>query len=101
MSAQFFPNVEEVFDLIMAELPEGLYADDRADDPNPDNRSYSSSEIRAHASIFAGIYENLRLVNLDKFASTVTTDGIGRWENDYFAQIVDSSIPFDDRKDRL
>lgn len=101
MSTQFFPNIEDVFDLLMSELPEGVYADDRSDDPDPEKRSYSSAELRAQAAMFAGIYENLRLVNNDKFASTVTLDGISRWEVDYFKDAQDSNISFSNRKIRL
>lgn len=101
MSAQFFPNIEQVMDVLMAELPDGVYPTDRADDPNPDKRSVSSSEIRAHAQVFANLYSNLRVINEDKFISTVTQDGLARWEVELFSAIQDGTLPFAVRKANL
>lgn len=101
MSQPIFPSIEQILDVLMAEMPEGVYAEDRADDPNPDNRSYSSTEIRAHAQLLANLYSNLQGVNEDKTISTVTPTGIGMWETVLFQAAQDSSQPFDVRKANL
>lgn len=98
MAQPFFPGIEEVMTILMGEIPSGPYATDRADDPNPDNRSYSSSEIRAHAQVFANLYANLQEIEQNKFLTTVQLSGIGYWEKDLFSQAVDASLPFETRK---
>lgn len=101
MSAQLFPDVEQILSIIMGELPEGVYATDRADDPNPDKRSVSSSELRAHAQLMANLYLNLGLVNADKHITTVTPDGLAPWEKELFSTAQDGSLSFDARKQNL
>jgi len=101
MSAQLFPSLEETLDILMAEVPRGVYATDGADDPNPDKRSVSSAELRAHAALIAGLYENLMNIYADKFASTVTPEGLPLWENDYFNTPQDQSQTFQVRKNNL
>jgi hypothetical protein len=91
MSKQIFLNVEQVLDLIIGELPAGVYAEDRADDTDTTKRSYSSSELRAHSQMFANLYSNLESINKDKFASTVTPEGLAPWEKEYFADAQDAS----------
>lgn len=85
----------------MAELPEGVYAEDRADDPDPSKRSYTSAEMRAFAILMAELYENLDNVYRDKFLTTVTPDGLPEWEHDLFSSAQDSSLSFDTRKQNL
>jgi hypothetical protein len=98
MSAPIFPDIELTLDILMGELPEGVYAEDRADDPNVDRRSYSSSELRAAAQVVADLYGNLADIYADKFANTVTPEGISSWEHDLFDTAQDSSLPFSQRK---
>lgn len=78
-------------DILMGEMPKDVYAQDRADDPNPDNRSNSSAEIRAHAQMIANFYENMKSVNADKFLTTVTHDGLTSWEKELFQTAQDGS----------
>lgn len=101
MSSPIFPGIEQILDILFAELPDGVYATDRADNPDVDKRSYSSSEIRAHAQIFANLYENLLNINRDKFLTTVTVDGLAPWEKELFASAQDSSKPFSFRQQNL
>ena len=77
----------------MGELPEGVYAEDRANDPNPDKRSVSSSELRAHARMLAVLYQNLDVINQDKAITTVSPSGLSNWEKQLFATAQDASQP--------
>lgn len=95
---QHFLSEEQNLDLLIAELPEGVYAVDRADDPNPAKRSYSSSELRAASRLEAMVYENLRLIYLDKFISTATEVGITQWERDLFKDPQDTSLDLEVRR---
>lgn len=101
MSQPIFLNTEELLDIIFAELPDGPYPTDRADDLNPANRSYSSSELRAHSELLAMGYLNLQNIWLDKFAITVTPDGLPQWEKDYFSTAVDGSFTYIQRQQNL
>lgn len=101
MSQQFFPSTEELLDIVMAELPAGVYASDRADDPNPDKRSYTSAEVRAHMVMIADLYTNLFNIYRDKFVTTVTLEGLPSWEADYFSSAQDSSLPYATRQQNL
>ena len=101
MAAPFFLNVEEVLTVLMAELPDGVYATDRADHANPDLNSYSSSELRAHAYLLSWVYEQLANVYADKFLTTVTEDGLGEWEKDLFSSLQDSTLGYTARQAAL
>lgn len=101
MSSPIFLTVEQIMDLLLAELPDGPYAADRADDPDFAKRSASSSELRAHAQTIANLYENLAAINSDKFISTVTTDGLNSWEKELFAAAQDSLLPYSIRQQNL
>lgn len=101
MTAPFFPDVEQILTILMGELPEGVYATDRADDPNPDNRSNSSSELRTQSQMLANLYANLETIYLDKFATTVTSTGIGSWEKDFFSAAQDQALGFATRQQNL
>lgn len=98
---QFFLNVDQILDLFFGELPDGVYADDRANDPDPDNRSYSSSELLAMSTLLAGMYDNLDDIYQNKFVSTIQPDGLNAWEVDYFAAVQDSLLPFNVRQANL
>lgn len=74
---------------------------DRADDPDFEKRSYSSSELRTAAQIFSDMYFNLSKINADKSAQTVTLEGISLWEKDFFIEAQDSSLSFQSRKQNL
>lgn len=101
MTAQFFPNVEQILDILMAEMPAGVYAEDRADNPDTTKRSVSSSEIRAHAQLFANLYDNLDTISSDKFVSTVTAGSLARWEADLFSEPQDPTQSFAVRQANL
>ena len=101
MAKALFPDIEILLRILKGELPDGVYADDLANDPDPNKRSYSSSELRAMASLFADLYENLQGVNNNKFITTVQPDGLSSWEKELFASSQDSSKPFEVRKQNL
>lgn len=87
--------------LLLSELPDGVYAIDRADNPDKDKRSYSSSELRAHAQMLADLYSNLEDINSDKFATTVTPEGLAAWERQLFQTAVDGSLTYAERQTRI
>lgn len=101
MSSQLFMNIEQVLDVLFAELPDGVYATDRADDPDPDKRSNSSAELRAMSSMIADLYFNLLDIDLNKAITTIQVDGLASWERDLFAAVQDSMLPFQVRQQRL
>ena len=94
MSAAIFLTTNEFLEILISELPEGLYATDFANDDDVSRRSVSSSELRAHASLLGTLSTNLATIYNDKFLSTVTADGIGRYEQDYFSSAQDASMSF-------
>ncbi len=94
MSA-FFPGVEEILTILMAEMPASVYSSDRAD--NPATLTYSSSEIRTVAQMYANLYANLEDLYENKFLTTVQPDGISQWETDLFTTVTDASQPFNIR----
>lgn len=91
MAKQIFPGVEELLDIIFAELPEGVYATDRADAQDPEENSNSSAELRAQAMVLADLYANLKNINDDKFLTTVTHDGLTPWEKELFDSAQDAT----------
>lgn len=101
MASQLFPDIEQVLDILMSELPDGVYAEDRADDPDQTKRSYSSSELRAHAQIFANLYESLSEISDNKTVTTVRPSGLAEWEKELFAAVQDSMLPIETRKQNL
>ena len=101
MSAPVFLTIEEFLSILISELPEGVYANDLADDPDFDKRSYSSAELRAIASYLAICSNNLNLIYNDKFLSTVTSDGLVQWEKDFFSTAQDSTLSFQVRVQNL
>lgn len=98
MSGPLFLSVDQCMQILLGEFPLGVYANDTAADPNPDNNSFSSSEIRTHAQLYANMYSNLLDIYLNKFISTVQPDGIGAWEKDLFQYPVDASLSFSTRQ---
>ena len=96
-----FGDVEKLVDLFLSELPEGVFAEDRADNPDPSKRSFSSSDIRAEMQVLASVYANLSAIYDDKFANTVTLDGASRWEKELFPDAQDSSQPLSVRQANL
>jgi hypothetical protein len=85
----------------MSDLPEGVYAEDRADNADLSQRSYSSSELRAHAQVYATLYSNLEDIYLNKFISTIQPDGLADWEKELFATTQDATLPFTTRQQNL
>lgn len=85
----------------MAELPAGVYPTDRANYVDTNKNSYSSAELRAHATMISGIYEQASAVFNNFFITTLTADGLSQWEKDFFGAIQDSSLTFDQRKQNL
>lgn len=98
---QYFLNEDEILVLLMAELPEGVYAQDLANNIDPSKNSYSSAELRAHANLYDGIYETAEDVYNNFFITTLQPDGVGQWEVDYFGAIQDASQGFAARKANL
>src|SRR5438874_2193993 len=88
-------------DLLMGEMPDGVYATDRADDPDRNKRSYSSSEIRAHARMIANLYANLQDIFENEFISTLHADGLAPWNRQLFSNAVDGSQPFEIQQQNL
>lgn len=101
MTKQRFPSVEEILTIVMMELPEYVYAQDRANDPDLSKRSYTSTEARAHAQVFADLYANLREIDSDKHISTVSQSGLTKWEKELFSAPQDSSLSYAERQERL
>ena len=101
MSKQYFPNVEDLLSIIMSELPKGVYAEDLADDPDFELRSYSSAELRAQAQLLADAYSNLSEINDNKFITTATDSGLRKWEKDLFSTTQDASLSTEDRRKNL
>lgn len=101
MALPIFPNIEQIMDILMGEFPANVYAEDRADNIDPKLRSYSSSEIRAHASMIAALYANMQAVWQDKFISTVNADSIAQWEMILFGTAQDSTQPLEVRRANL
>lgn len=101
MSNPLFPNIEQVLNILLGELPKNVFSQDRADSDNVDKRSYSSSELRSHAQLLANIYKNLQDVYLDKTISTVQPDGLSSWEMDLFSSAQNGARSFTDRQINL
>lgn len=101
MTLPVFPEVEDILTIIMGELPQGVYAQDRANDPDPDNRSYSSSELRAGAQMIANLYANLEDIWENKWISTVNPDGLSAWETELFGSPQNAALPFATRQANL
>jgi hypothetical protein len=93
-----FLTAEELVDLFLAELPKGMFSEDRADDADPAKRSISSSEIRVMMQLLADLYSNLEAIYDDKFVTTLSADGARRWEREVFPFAVDSSQPLSIRR---
>lgn len=87
--------------LILSELPEGVYPDDLADSADFDSRSYSSAELRAHATLLSALYENLSLIYSDKFLTSQTEGSVTEWERQLFATLQDQTLDFKTRQARL
>lgn len=85
----------------MAELPAGVYAEDLANNTNPNLNSSSSAELRSHANLYATVYETAEDVYNNFFITTLQPDGIGQWEVDYFGAIQDASQTFAQRQSNL
>lgn len=98
MAQPIFPGIEDIMTILLGEMPAGPYAQDRADNPNTMLRSISSSEIRAHAQVFANLYANLQDIDQNKFLTTVNPDEIGNWEQELFTTVVDTSQSFATRQ---
>ena len=97
----YFLNVNEILELLLAELPDGVYAQDRANNVDVTKRSYSSAEMLAHATLLAGVSTAALGVYKNFFITTLTADGLGQWEKDYFGAIQDSSLTFTQRQQNL
>lgn len=88
-------------DLALRELPEDMFAQDRADDPDYTKRSLSSSEMRSQMTLVRDGYATMRDTYDDKFITTATARGIARSELDYFPEAVDQSLPLETRRANL
>ena len=101
MANPIFLNVEQALSILQSELPNGVYASDRADNPNIEKRSYSSSELRTVAQIYSELYNNLQTIYEDKFLTTVQPDALTSWESNLFLTPQDSNLPFATRQANL
>lgn len=97
----YFLNTEQLLDILLAELPPGVYPQDRANSSDVTKISYSSAELRAHATLIAGVYLQANNVFNNFFITTLTPDGLAQWEKDYFGAIQDSSLSFTERQQNL
>jgi hypothetical protein len=101
MSAPIFLNSLEFLDILIAELPDGVYPTDYADSEDVSKRSISSSELRAIALQLGTASDNLAAIYSDKFLSLAGGDGLTAYERDYFATTQDGSLSLDDRRANL
>lgn len=101
MTAPIFPGTEDLLSLIFGELPEGVFPEDRANNPDTTKNSYSSAELRAHAQMFAQLYANLENAYLDRFLTTVTPAGLAPWERELFSSSQDSTQSYTTRQQNL
>lgn len=101
MANPIFPGVEQILDIIMGELPAGVFPEDRADSELDSRRSYSSAELRAHAQSIADLYGTMALTYQDKFITTATADGITAWEKQLFIESQNSALPIETRRQNL
>jgi hypothetical protein len=101
MTVQRYLTDEEVVDLLLSELPGGVYPTDRADDPDKARRSYSSSELRAHSVQVATVYDKLRTTALNKSITDMTLDGVSDWEKMLFKDAQNASLPLETRRQNL
>lgn len=101
MSAPIFLTTDEFMLILLSELPDGVYANDYANDPDVTRRSVSSSEFRALATLLDNLSQNLQLIYSDKFLSTVTAAGLSEWENDFFTTAQDATLSVDTRRQNL
>lgn len=101
MSAPIFLKTDEFLEILLSELPQGVYAGDYANDPDPAKRSVSSSELRAICAYLEIASDNLSVIYSDKFLSTVTADGLLAWEKDFFTVAQDSTLPLELRRQNL
>lgn len=97
----YFLNTDEILNVLLGELPAGVYAEDRADNPDVNKRSVTSSELRAHAQMLAGIYSQANAVFNNFYITTLQADGLAQWEIDYFGAIQSSALTFDERIQNL
>jgi hypothetical protein len=101
MSVPIFLTTDEFLEILIAELPLGVFADDLANDLDQSRRSVSSSELRAFATALAGLSTNLSSIYADKFLNTATGDGLSAYERDYFSSAQDGSLSIDARRTNI
>jgi hypothetical protein len=100
-STPVFLSVDDLMRVLLAEIPEGVYPEGLANDPDPNKRSVSSSELRAIASVLADLSLNLEDVYENKFVSTVQADSLTLWERNLFSTFQDATIGTSARQARL
>lgn len=96
-----FATTEQIFDLIASELPENMFSQDRADNPDYTKRSVSSAEIRAYAQLIEDLYTNLKAIYDDQTILTASETAIPRWEKMLFAESQDSGQSYQVRVSNL
>ena len=101
MALNLFPNAEQILDILLGEIPPGVFAEDRADSPDESQRSYSSSELRVWSQQIADLYENLQKVENNKFIVTADVIGLTQWEKELFSTAQDSNQSVTDRRQNL
>ena len=101
MANLLFLDVSQCLQVILGEMPAGLFATDFADHPDVNQRSYSSAEIRAVATLYALLYSNLAGIWESKFLTLVQPDEIGNWEAELFTSPADATLPFQTRQQNI
>lgn len=93
-----FLTEDESFDIMQGELPQGVYAADRAKAADATKRSWSSSELRAWAKLTYYAYAALAQVYDNKFISYANEEGIARWEKDLLFYGGDGTLMLEERR---
>lgn len=101
MAAPIFLTEDEWFELLLSELPAGVYSEDRAKNDDPNQNSVSSAELRTVAKMLTMVSTDLANTWADKFATTVTAGGLPLWEKEFFSAIQDATQSFDVRQANL
>lgn len=98
MAGPKFLTEDEILQILKSELPDDLFAQDNANNPDPAKNSYSSSELRAAANAFANVYAGLQKRYNDKFITTATSSGLDDWANELFSSAQDSSLEVNQKR---
>jgi hypothetical protein len=96
-----FPTENQLFGVLQGELPPGLYSDDTANNENPANNAWTSSEVRAWALLFVDLYSSLLAIWNNKFVTLADASGIQRWEIMLFGAPQSATLTLTQRRNAL